>query len=475
MQLFESLFLCCLVAMLASVQKPAWLPVSQLLLLAGLALALLNGIFEIWRWPVVPAYIGFALLAWFVITHIKAPASAPVFLTLAAALPTFLAILLLAGLPVTRPAAPDGAFPVGVTELFLQDTSRLEAFSGSPPVPRALYVKVWYPGAPEQATKDVDAAGLWEEIASQAQFKPLNLLLGFLTRIKTHSFRQLAPATGHGHFPIVIYNHAIVSYPSENTLLMEHLASHGYVIFSVSHVNQMNAFRSMPAQQAGSSEASQVLERINGAADSNEKAAIGLAYYEAASATSALVESRVLDSVYVLDVLTGHALLPETVQALIPLADFSRIGALGHSLGGAVSTELCKETGRCSAVVNLDGGAFGNRQRQPLQVPYMMLSNTLTADGNEYQRLTAQTAYYDYVFRQTRHGDFSDQGMVLPIYKWFGLLGKADAQEVLTWKNTLVLGFFDHTLKRSTDTAVLTPHTPLIVSRIHVPGGTVLE
>jgi predicted dienelactone hydrolase len=472
MQMFESLFLCCLIALLATVQKPTWLPAAQVLLLASLALCLLNGVFEIWRWPLVPAYVGFALVAWFVITHVKAPAGASLYLTLTAALPVGLSFLLLKGLPVAPLPAPAGAFPVGVTELFLQDASRMEAFGGSAPAPRALYVKVWYPGMPDQSTQNGAASGLWEEIATQEQFKPLNLFLGFLTRIKTHGFRQLAPASGYGRFPVLLYNHAIVSYPSENTLLMEHLASHGYVIFSISHVNQMEAFRSMPAQEGSSTEA--VLQRIDTAAEPREKAAIGLAYYEAASATNALVASRVLDSAYLLRVLTEQQTLPKHLQALVPILDLSLIGALGHSLGGAVSVELCKTSGRCGAVANLDGGAFGYSQGLALQIPCLRLSNALTADMNEHQRLTTQSAYYDYVFQRTRHGDFSDQGMVLPIYRWFGLLGKADAREVLAWKNALVLGFFEHTLKRSADISVLTPRTELIVSRMQVPTSTAL-
>ena len=48
--------------------------------------------------------------------------------------------------------------------------------------------------------------------------------------MKTSRFRRRNPITH-----VIIFSHAMGSFPEQSTLLMEHLASHGYVVFATSH------------------------------------------------------------------------------------------------------------------------------------------------------------------------------------------------------------------------------------------------
>jgi hypothetical protein len=53
--------------------------------------------------------------------------------------------------------------------------------------------------------------------------------------------------------------------------------------------------------------------------------------------------------------------------------DMARVGALGHSLGGAAATEACGLDPRIRAALNLDGWTFGQVLRRGLAKPWMMI------------------------------------------------------------------------------------------------------
>ena len=74
----------------------------------------------------------------------------------------------------------------------------------------------------------------------EGDYTQQSLLFGYLRHIPTHSHVH-APvaAPDDGPFPVLLFNHAReLGFTSQNQLLMEHLASHGYVIFSIAHPYQ---------------------------------------------------------------------------------------------------------------------------------------------------------------------------------------------------------------------------------------------
>ncbi len=48
---------------------------------------------------------------------------------------------------------------------------------------------------------------------------------------------------------LTVYNHGLISFASENTSLAEALASHGFVILSIEHVEQLAELQSLNRQQ----------------------------------------------------------------------------------------------------------------------------------------------------------------------------------------------------------------------------------
>jgi hypothetical protein len=62
--------------------------------------------------------------------------------------------------------------------------------------------------------------------------------------------------------------------------------------------------------------------------------------------------------------------LADTIVAMV---DTARIGAFGHSYGGAISAELCHRDGRVKAGMNMDGSVFGLSVTRGGACPFLLL------------------------------------------------------------------------------------------------------
>ena len=140
--------------------------------------------------------------------------------------------------PVQLPP-PTGAHAVGVLDFTFIDLE-YPSRRASDRDGRRLMARVWYPaaGATGQPRKylderefDVTIRPLLEALAPVI---PDPALFDRLAAAATHGHED-APVAAGGPFPALVFSHGGLSYISQNTVLMEDLASHGYVVFSVAH------------------------------------------------------------------------------------------------------------------------------------------------------------------------------------------------------------------------------------------------
>ena len=116
------------------------------------------------------------------------------------------------------------------------------------------------------------------------------------------------------------------------------------------------------------------------------------------------------------------------------------------SFGGGAVTELCKSDARCRAGLNMDGGTFGQRQRQPLQVPYLAFTRE-NQDTLDYLLSASRSDYYAVEVKGTTHLDFTDDAVVLPILKWLNVSGDIAGGRAIEIMNAAPLRFFDAYLR----------------------------
>jgi predicted dienelactone hydrolase len=522
LQLFEVLFLLVLgVGIVRLLLGPIHRRLTySSIAVVGLGLMVVGIVSEGFRWQMVPAYLGFGLV---VLALLKKSETKPVWRALGA-LPLLLLLSAAAFLSHQLPAftlpEPSGPYGVGTFEYSITDDSRKERYS--PTRNRELYVEVWYPAA-KSALGDFPVRTLFQELY-EGDYTRQSLLFGYLKHIPTHSHVQ-APlaAPEHGQFPVLLFNHALgLGFTSQNQLLMEHLASHGYVIFSIAHpyqsakvnlrsagtvsmVSEYPSDMDLPRAELYRGvvgtiyEASRDLDEISAvkevlsplaeqffALDERDRGAF-LSHAVAREELRAyrhFISEELLEDYFLYDYFAENSMLQywvEDIQLIAdtlgdlqaPVARFSEsidtrgFGVFGMSYGGAAAGEFCKIDYRCKAGVNLDGTQFGRQWNQAVAAPFLMLYHEEHQGGNDFAYLPPTHDYWDYGVKGATHFDFTDFTYVWPLFKTLVFTGSIDGMRVIDIMNIVVLNFFDHSLKGEPFSAELFTDIPEIVVRHH--------
>jgi predicted dienelactone hydrolase len=429
------------------------------LAVAGLSTILLGGLLGQARWQMAPAYLLFGVLALLLLRRSFAHVAVR-------SLGVALGIVLLAisataslGMPILTLPAPDGPYVVGSTSLSLIDETRDNSFFDAPDEARELYIQVWYPGTIPASKPTPRVRTLWEELYRGDRDR-FTLFSSYLRGTKTHSYEDVPLSPAQASYPALIFSHAMGSFAEQNTLLMEHLASHGYVIVGISHPYasmrvvsadgraiylDLDKINEISAQYETVD--TELTPRIERAGSPEERIQLQRELYERATGNNALMAVWVDDLRFVLDSITTQSRRHPTLQAFANRLDADRIGLLGMSFGGGAITEACKSDTRCRAGMNMDGATFGQRQRQPLEVPYLSLVRGGNRGSFVYLSAASRSDYYEVEVEGSTHLDFTDDAVVLPILKWLGVTGDIGAWRVIEITNAVSLRFFDAYLR----------------------------
>ena len=261
------------------------------------------------------------------------------------------------------------------------------------------------------------------------------------------------PANGTGTYPLIVFSHGFCGVPDSNNSMFTELASHGYVVCSVGH----------PSQSAFTVSESGKVTVLNGAymaeyGKLGDDPAVNLALFQK------WMSIRVADMQLVLD-----SVLAST-GGLYDLVDHSKIGVMGHSLGGAAAMGVPRVRSDISAVVNLDapmmceltGVENGHYTVNPTPYPAPLLNvysdylyqNGILANDDEYfeNRLVSASApaSFEVVFQGAQHLSLTDLALVSPMLANMldgGRKANIDEYNCLTQLNQIVLRFFDCYLK----------------------------
>ena len=263
------------------------------------------------------------------------------------------AAALAAGRGEAERAVPDGQriYGIGHTTLVITDTSR--NVDGSTPVAgagRPLYVHLWYPTATHPTTHVLYTWNdpVYNQNPGGAVYPGLPDLpaLSFQGSSSLHPVQDHAPLAGET-FPLLVASHGNETGATKvapDTL--ETLASHGYVVASVEHTGDDDAW-----YQA------YFIENYIGIPLGSNGSIIG----------PELIKQRSLDVRFVIDAMLGGIIDRQTGVGFSHHVDSGRIGVLGHSLGG--QTSLATVTGissqglppdsRVKAAFMIEGSNYG--------------------------------------------------------------------------------------------------------------------
>lgn len=220
--------------------------------------------------------------------------------------------------PPTNWQPPDQAGPYGIGHrtVVLEDTSRNP--DGSSPVTtagRPLYVDIWYPtfAHPAQHIRYTWNNPIYNENTGGTRYPglPDTPPLTFPGSTSAHPVTEDAPLS-RGPFPLLVATHGYEGAASKNMPdTLEALASHGYIVASVEHTGDDDAWYQ-----------TYFLEEY-----------VGLNLGPNPSIYAATIYQRVKDVSFVIGaVLHGNA--DGSAARLASQIDASEIGVLGYSLGG---------------------------------------------------------------------------------------------------------------------------------------------
>jgi dienelactone hydrolase len=316
---------------------------------------------------------------------------------------------------------PTGRYPVGVTTLTLVR----DAAEGSA---RGTYdVQVWYP-AQRAGTRAPYGTGI-----------PGLRRLAYHRLLRTNASPDVPLAGSTERFPVIVYVAGWGGQRTDNTVLAEDLASHGFVVAALSDV----AFDLPP------------IPELSTPLDFSSKSAYSATLEVARARASYEAEraSRVLDELQALDGAAAPARFANRLNA-------GRAGIVGFSFGGAVALETCARDARFAAAVNLDGWLFGVRNAG--ECPYLLVSDnaplpgaadlaatdpvrryesTLTVADEAVQRAALQHDGYSLIVADATHLSFTDVPFYSPLRRFEP--GSVDPKRVSAIVNRYVLSFFD--------------------------------
>ena len=350
---------------------------------------------------------------------------------------------------------PSGEHSVGVCYLCFTDESRKELFDNSGQSSREITVKVWYP---------TDKKSNPQPYLLNAEFAIKYCMFPEIFRdLKTNSGRDLPVSSVEKKYPVLVFSHGWGEHFSQNSILMEELASHGYIIFSIAHHYESRYseypdgrithidFNSLRFQKIWKEQqnpkAMELLHKQYNARNDEERMQIFLEISNLLPTT--LKESPKYwaeDISFTIDQLKD---INSENNILKNKLDLDKIGVFGMSMGGIASSEICLTDKRIKAGISIEGGLLGSLLTDmKLQQPFLFLNGKKFLGYGELYTGKSLTDCYSMSVKNADHYNFTDYSIYpYPLAK--SLMGTIDGNRIIEITNVIIRAFFDKYLKEN--------------------------
>ena len=277
--------------------------------------------------------------------------------------------------------------------------------------------------------------------------------------VPVHFYYPDAPDKESHSMPLVIFSHGAFGYYQSNASTYMELASHGYVVASLDHpYHSFFTYDTDGKLVTVDPGFLQTAMYIGG--NDNQ-----MSEEEVYEVTSEWMELREADMNFVIDELENGLFEQEWGR----LMDTSRIGLMGHSLGGATAVTVGRRAD-ISAVIDIDGSMLGEQTGVSNGIPEVNAERyttpILAIDNDEHHQSRIEASESGYVYSNNVILDNADEGFStyfrgaahmdltdLPLFSPFlsGMLNTSestvDHEECTDTLNRIVLDFFNCYLK----------------------------
>ncbi len=368
-------------------------------------------------------------------------------------------------LPVFELPTPTGPHAIGTTTLSVVDPDRPEYITSEPNDYRELLVKIWYPADPTpdatRAVYDPNAHIVGRVLAEHADLP--TFWFDHLALVRSHAWQDVPVSTAQAAWPVLVFSHGyLAGTVTQNTALMEALASHGYIVASVGHTYETLAVAhddgrvvkfDVDRKDAFACEVQTVRMQDDlfgaylRASDDTQQARL--------MDTGLRAMPTVADSLKLwaddLDTIIAELARMQSGQRPGRFAgrmDLNALGVFGMSFGGTVSNEYCYRNPQVKAGLNLDGPIAGSAFHASHTMPFMHLQVADSEMPNAVSHQRASAPSYRVLVSGAKHVNFTDLSIMAPVFgRQMGVIGTIDGDTMIAIMNDYVVAFFDRYLK----------------------------
>ena len=381
--------------------------------------------------------------------------------------------------PITDLPAPTGKHQVGVRSFELTDESRTGVLGAPESEARRLLIKVWYPAESVVGFETAAYIKPQEVTGVNAAFGLGMPIYNHFVHVQTNAYENAPLLAGAEQLPVVFFSHGYTSGAGQNTVMMEELASRGYLAYSVQHTYD-SADTIFPNGDVISARPNPMEDMMALAGDPDYRGmwlaptmderrekAFNIFNKAVAAGVRTYSESSVvwLDDRLFVKRAIEQGEVDSSVADIAAAGNYLAVGHTGMSFGGSIAAITCQVDPDCAAVVNLDGDNFsGSMLNANARAPFMMfmhdwtiLYGLLGGDGAwdystfgytdfSYER-HAEAGLRDDFFRlrvkDIQHLGVTDytlftRGIVRKV-----IFGDVDGHKMVTIINDFIVGFFD--------------------------------
>jgi pimeloyl-ACP methyl ester carboxylesterase len=347
---------------------------------------------------------------------------------------------------------PTGDYAVGTTRLLFVDRTRPEVFTEEPADFREVTARAWYPADPGDGAARTPYYEHAEDIVRNFGY-PAGLA-GF----GTNSWLDVPVSAREGAYPVVIFNHGWGEHASQSTILMEELASHGYIVLSLAHPYEAKFWVYPDGRVAYLDFGSPRFEQI--VAEQRRPEFMGLFYAmfttRGIAAQDSLFKQMVeampvflrdgprmwaADIGFVIDRLDSLNASPGIFKGRL---DLEKLGVMGMSMGGAAAQQACLGESRIVAAINMDGGLLGDLPDKVVAQPLMYINSKRFVGYDDVLAAHAAGDVYVVTIPDADHYDFSDFTL---INRGHAMIGTVDGRRMTDIVNGYTRAFFDFYLR----------------------------
>ncbi len=355
---------------------------------------------------------------------------------------------------------PTGSYCIGTKSFTLQDTTKLQKNKDA-----RIYIKIWYPAkvseSNHQYNKYIEGYDL-DEIYTNFKSKGVSKHdIETLSNYLTYSKKGIEVSDKEDEYPVIIFTPGYYFGLSDiYSAYIENLASNGYIVCAITHINQQISVKGNADENNSLHTARSALpflqwwwaDKLNfkDPLKSKNQASMSKYFLRKLKRFDRVLDSWEQSTLFFIDYLKTEK--KKGQDDLFLHMNLTEIGAMGQSFGGALSNHMCVTHDCIKAGVNMDCFQFGDVINTYTNKPLMLIESEQQIKwriGNEF--IYKDFNHLEYArIKGGLHFLFTDlpyYNVVLDDQKLDELIGKVDGQNIMEWMNSVILSFFDGSLK----------------------------